>query len=125
MTDDLKLVERLRDPQFAYYRSNINSLMQQSADAIERLVRERDAAKGTADDVYRKLMPRAEAAEADRDRLAGLVAEMREVMSDATEALATKLEAEDRATKLRPPYEHPLSALDRARALLQRTQEQS
>lgn len=104
MTDDLKLVERLRalphrstDEWISAHQVNIEKGLSDAASAIERLVR-------------------------DRDRLAKLVAEMREVLSDATEALATKLTAEDRATKLRPPYEHPVSALDRARALLTTTE---
>lgn len=76
------------------------------------------------DDALLRACTMAAEADRDRDRLAKLVAKMREVLSDVTEALATKLTAEDRATKLRPPYEHPVSALDRARSLLQRTQEQ-
>lgn len=142
MTDDLKLVERLRNPDYAgelqHLRSayEIDNLMRQSADAIGRLVRERDrlaaldaenaelrAAKDALWREYReaksdwheecadnrKLFEDWRAAEADRDRLAKLVAEMREVLS---ETLTAAVRNETGAFE------------GRARAILQRTQEQ-
>lgn len=113
MTDDLKLVERLRNPDYAgdlqHLRSayEIDNLMRQSADAIERLVRERDEARehdartmevtdiavalpGSEADRIKRICQRAmgayqqerdmEVLRADRDRLAALVAEMREAL---------------------------------------------
>ena len=124
---DMKLVERLRAHR-PYNESPHGDgvLVREAASAIERLVRERDAAKGTADDVYRKLIPRAEAAEADRDRLAKLVAEMRDALKPFSAIAEEYSDSEGDDFQVWKDFDVlgatlPLRIFRRARALLQRT----
>lgn len=137
MTDDLKLIERLRSlaPEESYHT---RKAMLDAASAIERLTRELSKSDLHFDEMARSCLAEREgrlSAEADRDRLAALVAEMREVLEPFA-AAGAKLPDDRVITEAHPEWQRCLRRFQltveglkvgqfrRARALLQRTQEQ-
>lgn len=59
-----------------------------------------------------------DAAETERDRLAAEVERLREALTETADALESRLTDDEKTANIRKPYEHPLSAYDRARATL-------
>lgn len=116
MTDDLKLVERLRAHHpYNQSRHGDGPLVREAADAIERLVREVESV-ATREAATVKAAFRTQD---DRDRLAAQVEEMREV-------LESLLRLNDNHSPFGGEIYRDRVELtwDRVRALLQRTQEQ-
>lgn len=112
--NDADLIARLRSDHPDYLTSA-------AADRITALVAEREAHHANPADFrywegrYRDEKARAEAAEAQ-------VARLREALADTTKALGDFV---DTSAELRKPYEHPLSAYDRAMIILADTTPQS
>ena len=63
-------------------------------------------------------------AEVERDRLAAEVERLREALTETADALESRLTDDEKTANIRKPYEHPLSAYDRARATLRALQAQ-
>ena len=157
MTDDLKLAERLRERAvFAREEKTATAIcdarhFEEAASAVERLVRERDEARNSLiqarnerdedrqrrRDLHARHAVEITALRADRDRLAKLVAEMREGLADAAAHLAGAASAyrahASRHRSVGRATSDPFfttrvgdfdRAAERARALLTRTQEQ-
>ena len=90
-------------------------------------IAERQLAEARADAASKSgswVLKRCVVAEAERDRLAAEVARLRSALTETADALESRLTDDEKTANIRKPYEHPLSAYDRARATLRALQAQ-